>query len=397
MLKRPAAAGPGAPPAATMASETSAGTPVAAPAPGTPSSAAPPPAQPGKLVGLCGYCMEQVFGDADGNLPAGCVSRSNKLKCPKCAQASSSLNRWGVGLNNFHGLGDDERADFWKTCHGLRGNKAALLEFCEETRKRRLSEGEERGAESKPMPLQYYTNLGFDGAHIEETYKDDPQVVVWQHGTKCYKLPLAYSKDWQRDVGERTSSSAIRPDCDGRSVLQPKAGKKKDLPPRGSDHTAWTGDQIAAWSGYLVTTARTKGKELADLAARPEWSNVPRVLQSQHSEMVSRWNYVCNSQKGADSWYHSHEQLDAYLEQHRLLLRAISKLDKFLAGVLPAALTPPAVPAQAPPAAPPKAKPAAKPKGKAKAAPAPASPPPAAGAGPLRRVWKLNKKPSAHR
>ena len=354
MLKRPAGAANGAALVPAMEAQA-AGTPGGSSTPGTPVQ--PPLFQPDQLLGQCWYCQTEVRADAKGHFPGGSRSFA-KLKCSTCCSAHSSLNRRGVSLKGFEGLAEEERAEFWKEVAARRTDKTQLLEFVEESRGKLQQTLEEEGHDAKLRPLAFYTSMGYSGDYIEQHYKDNPQYYCIQYGTPCYKLPLSFLKQCTRDVEERGQKTQIKPDDDGRAVLTPKS-KKGELPPRGSDHHSWTAQQISAWSGHLVHIARAKVKELQEVSLKPEWEMVPPLVRTKHTEVLNRWNYVCISQKSESAWYHSHEQLDEYVEGHKTLLKMIKQAQAFLNKLMPPPGPPPA-PAKAPgapdAAPPPKAK-----------------------------------------
>ena len=314
--------------------------------PGTPASRAGT-WEPHAFIAACWYCKTAVHADAQGLAPKGTQHVGQpKMKCAECSCVSAKLGRLRIGLDHFSGLEEVERAAFFKNASSLRGNKEQLKAHVAETMKRTRAEIEEKGEVTVPRPLKFYTDLGYDGKWIEDNYKDGDKEVSESLGTKCYAIPLSYLKECFRDKLQRGQEHSVQPVEGGREIPGPKS-KKGELPARGSDRVDWTGDQESAWSNYLVKTARDSLTQLTDVGLKPEWANVPETTRQQHAAMVSKWNYVINSQRGMTSWYHSHEQLDGYNAEHKQVLLQIKTIQKCMAKVQAKVLPPPASPAQA--------------------------------------------------
>ena len=203
-------------------------------------------------VFVCKRCGEETDVDAKGAQQLTCL-------CGGCNSCGAKLSKLNIGVAQFTSMPDAEKQEFWKKARGL--SKTALQTYCEDTLTKSRSASTSSITKSKPMPLKYYEDMGFDGQFIKDN--TPPEDISTVHGTTCYSLPLSMFVGTTTDETKRSQTLVSTPKSRTTSAV-PKVHKSK-LPQEGVDRSEWSEEHVAAFAKHVEDVA---GKELAEIDAK---------------------------------------------------------------------------------------------------------------------------------
>ena len=284
----------------------------------------------GKLVGECRRCGEDVFYDEEGQLPSGAVARNDKCcLCPHCNRAGKRMSDQGVGLGSFDGMEESAVKEMWKEARKYQ--KGALKAFCTETLEKSKTTREEHGLNTKPMPLAWYGNQGFNTKHIEEHFH--PTEVA---GTPCYSVPLAYMQELTREDDKRSQTHVVEPSQ--RQVLKSSGGGgARGMPPSTLPESEWSAEQWAKFKEHAVGVANASMKELnAKMEAHSKYS-LPPFMAQQVDNMTQRWDALKEvfGVSGSEVDPKARSMLKDDTTAHRSLLQSLNSVFKTFAKMDP--------------------------------------------------------------
>ena len=180
--------------------------------------------------------------------------------CGGCNSCGAKLSKLNIGVTQFTSMQEAEKQSFWKKARGL--SKLALQTYCEDTLTNFRSVSTKTSTKTRPMPLKYYEDMGFNEQHVKDT--TPPEDISTVHGTTCYSLPLSMMENSTTDETKRSQTLTSAPKT--RTVsASPRPGQKGKLPQEGVDRGEWSEEQAQAFTKHVEDVA---GKELSELDAK---------------------------------------------------------------------------------------------------------------------------------
>ena len=201
--------------------------------------------------------------------------------CGDCNCAGNRVHNQGLSVTPFDAMPKAEKEAFWKDIRDK--SKGPLVAFCKETLERIETQRDENGTDTRPMPLKWYADKGFNTEHIKNTF--EPEMV---HGTPCYRVPMDYKREMTRDDHKRKEVQIVEP-AKRTTLKGASTNSGKGLPPATLPEKDWSGEQWTKWKEHAVTVSKEKYDELTSKIDANRKYALPEFMSETVEKLKSQW------------------------------------------------------------------------------------------------------------